>query len=452
MTNLWAGLRGLPREAWLLAAGILINRAGTMVLPFLVLYLTRSLQFSPRHAALAIMVYGIGAILTAPLAGRLADRVGPRRIVTASLFMSGALLLAYPLLRSFGSILLMTLVWSVASEGLRPASLTWMSDLVPKERRRAAFALTRLAVNLGMSLGPAVAGFVVQVSFSAIFILDAATSLLAGAVLMLATGSTLPHPVSGAPAEARETGAPPGSSDDAGAPAGPMADPLDTVPIADPVTAAATIPAAGTVPARDPVAAPPGPAYRDWRFLYFVVAILPVEIVFFQHHSMLPLFLVRDLGLRESSYGLLFTINTLLIIFIEVPLVTALSEWSYRRTLALGALLIGAGFGALALAQGFRSVALTVVVWTFGEMIFLPGSAAYAAEAAPAGRRGEYIGLYAMSFSTAFALSPWLGARVMEALGARALWVATLLAGSLSAFLLLRLREHPRSPRTAAAM
>src|SRR5262245_4901599 len=448
MTNPWAGLRGLPREAWLLASGILINRAGTMVLPFLVLYLTRSLQFSPRRAALAIAMYGIGAILTAPLAGRLADRLGPRRIVTASLFMSGALLLAYPLLRSFGSILLMTLVWSVASEGLRPASLTWMSDLVPKERRRAAFALTRLAVNLGMSLGPAVAGFVVQVSFTAIFVLDAATSLLAGAVLMLATGSTLPRPVSESAAAAPGTGAPPLSPDDA-APAGTAADPLDTIPVADATAAAGSVAAAGAVPAAGPVVVPPGPAYRDWRFLYFVLAILPVEIVFFQHHSMLPLFLVRDLELRESSYGLLFTINTLLIIFIEVPLVTALTEWSYRRTLSLGALLIGAGFGALALAQGFRSVALTVVVWTFGEMIFLPGSAAYAAEAAPSGRRGEYIGLYAMSFSTAFALSPWLGAWVMEALGARALWIATLLAGSLSAFLLLKLREHPRPPRAA---
>jgi MFS family permease len=431
VTNPWEGLRGLPREAWLLAAAILINRAGTMVLPFLVLYLTRSLSFPPRRAALVMAAYGIGAVLTAPLAGRLADRVGARRIVTVSLFVSGLLLLAYPLLRSYAAILWMTFLWSVASEGLRPASLAWMSEIVPREKRRAAFALTRLAVNLGMSMGPAAAGFIVLVSFTAIFLLDAATSLLAGALLVLVTG------------RGTALAAPPSAPRPGPAPAHP--DPETEDGAAEAARGAAGVRVAESAGANLS-------AHANARFLYFILAILPVEIVFFQHHSMLPLFLVRDLALRESFYGLLFTLNTILVILVEVPLVAALSDWSYRATLSLGAFLIGAGFGALALAQGFGGVAATVVVWTFGEMIFLPGSAAYAAEVAPPGRRGEYIGIYSMSFSGAFALAPWLGAQVMETLGPRPLWIATLLAGLLSAALLLGLRERPRAPRPAAAM
>jgi predicted MFS family arabinose efflux permease len=398
----WGQLRGLPRPVWVLWTAVLVNRSGTMVLPFLVLYLTRSLGLTPSRAALALAVYGIGAVITAPLAGRLADRSGPRRIVIGSLFVSAILLLFMPLARTLPSVLVMTLAWSVAGEALRPASLAWLTDLVPPDRRRAGFALNRLAVNLGMSLGPAIAGFVAQVSFTAIFVLDALTSLLAGALLLLATRPG-PH-------DAR--------------PAGDAA-------------------AAGAPDRRR--------AWSDPTFLYFLAAILPVQIVFFQHEAAMPLFLVRDLGLAEAAYGLMFTINTLMVIFIEVPLNAATSEWSYRRTLAVGAFLIGAGFGALGLARDVWSASATVVVWTFGEMILLPCTAAFVAEAAPPGRRGEYLGLYSMSFSTAFAVAPWIGARIMESWGSRVVWACSFAAGLLSVAMVLRLRAPAVAPITAGA-
>jgi predicted MFS family arabinose efflux permease len=94
--NPWRGLRDLPKEIWILAAATLVNRAGTMVLPFLVLYLTRTLGITPAHAALALTVYGVAALLTMPVAGRLSDRVGPLVVMKASLLLSGVLLLLFP--------------------------------------------------------------------------------------------------------------------------------------------------------------------------------------------------------------------------------------------------------------------------------------------------------------------------------------------------------------------
>jgi len=395
--NPYSSLRGLPREAWILCGAVLVNRMGTMVIPFLILYLTRELGVSPSRAALVMAVYGLGAVMTAPLAGRLADRIGPRRIVTVSLLCAGLMLLPYPWLRSYWAIVGLTFAWSVAGEALRPASLSWISGVVPPAQRRAAFALNRLAVNLGMSIGPAVAGFIVAHSFAAIFILDALTSIAAGGILFFATReASPPHLLS---------------------------------------------------PDAPPQAAPPPSrrALRDPAFLYFLLGCLPVQIVFFQHASTLPLYLVRDLGLTESIYGMMFTINTLLIILLEVPLNGATSEWSHRRTLALGALLTGLGFGGVGLVGSAAGVALMVVVWTFGEMILLPGSAAFAADAAPPERRGEYLGIYSMSFSCAFAVAPWLGTSTMELWSPRALWAATALCGVLSALLLARVRIA-RSP------
>ena len=180
--------------------------------------------------------------------------------------------------------------------------------------------------------------------------------------------------------------------------------------------------------------------FRDRRLLYFLFSVLPVFIIFFQHEAALPLFLVQDLHLPESAYGLVFTVNTILIVLVEVPLNLATARVPHRVMLPLGALLVGIGFGGMAVATGFWSIMATVVVWTFGEMVLLPTASTYMAEIAPAERRGEYMGLYQMTFSLAFALSASAGTAVLENFGGVTLWTGAFVAGCVSAALLSRLR------------
>lgn len=392
--NPWRGLRGLPKEVWVLFAATLINRTGTMVLPFLVLYLTQGAGFSPKQAGLALIFYGVGALITAPLSGRLSDRLGSLRIMKASLFFSGVILFVFPLAHSFAAILTITIVWAISNEAFRPANMASLTNFVAPEQRRAAFALNRLAINLGMSIGPAVGGFLIMASFNALFFVDGATSILAGLVLTFTTWRAKREP------EAREAKS----------------------------NHAAELPSERLR------------LLADGRLLYFLAAMTLIEIVFFQHQGAMPLFLVRDLKFSESVYGLLFTINTVLIILIEVPLNTAMSRWPHRQAMAVGAFLCGAGFGALAFASGFLGVALTVAVWTFGEMILFPSGSAYVADIAPAPQVGEYMGLYVMTFSAAFIISPWLSIIVLEQFGALTLWVASLAGGTLSAAMLWRIK------------
>lgn len=383
----WRELRHLPAEVFVLAATTLVNRTGTMVLPFLVLYLTRGLGFRPGEAGLILAFYGAAAVLAAPLSGRLTDRVGPRRILQVSLTASGATLLVFPLAQSFAAVASLTIVFALTNELYRPAALAVVSDFVPPERRKPAFALHRLALNLGMSVGPAVGGFLAQVSFPALFLVDGVTSLAAATLLALAPWR--PHV---ARHDTERSGA-------------------------------------------------AGNAFRDSRLVYFLLAIFPVALVFFQHASSMALFLVRNLSLPESTYGLMFTLNTLLIVLLEVPLNGATAAWPHRRSLALGALLTGAGFGALALAKGALGVAATVVVWTFGEMVLLPAMAAYVADISPPERRGEYMGAYTMVFSLAFGAAPALGTFALERFGPTLLWTGALALGLVSMALLARVTQ-----------
>jgi MFS family permease len=389
--NPWKGLQGLPREVWVLFVSTLINRMGTMVLPFLALYLTSTLGFPPARAGVVLAMYGIGALLTGPVSGKLSDRMGHLRMMQLSLFFSGVVIALIPLATSMALVCCIILLWSVVSEAFRPASLAIITGLVPPAQRKTAFAVNRLAINLGMSVGPALGGFLFVVSYHSLFWVDSATTVLACAILVFARWN---NPEEG-------TGHP--------APVHPL-------------------------PERRP-------AYRDARLIYFLVVLIPVVIVFFQHEASLPIYLTEDLKLAASTYGLLFTINTVLIIFIEIPLNIAMARWSHGRTLALGALLVGAGFGAMAFATDLPGVIGTVVLWTFGEMILLPGAANYMGDLASREQRGEYMGLYQMTFSFAFAISAWIGTTVLDMFGGVPLWLSTLGAGIVSAVLLYRVRQ-----------
>jgi len=406
MLKYWKDLRHLPRPVWIVAASQLVNRAGSMVLSFLVLYLTRERGFSPEHAGFILFLYGAGSIVSAPLAGRLADRWGTAPMMRGSLLCSGTMLLLYPLARSTGSIAAVTIALAMVTEAFRPAAMSFFAQMVEPARRKSAFAVYRLAINLGMAIGPAVGGILATISFRYLFLADGATSLAAG---LLLAAAMLPRRPRRPPQRAPEG--------------------ISTATRLRMATA----------------------AHADPRFLLFLSGVLPVTVVFFQHISSMPLFIVRDLGLPVSTFGLLFSLNCLLIVVLEIPLNAITAHWPHRRTLAIGAVLSGAGFGAMALARGFWGLAATVVLWTFGEMLFFPASAAYATDIAPDERRGEYSGVYTMVFSLAFAIGPWAGIFVLERAGARVLWGLTFVLGVVAAATFLRLppaRRHSEAEQT----
>lgn len=128
--NPWRGLRGLPQAVWILSATTLFNRLGTMALPFLALYLTRSRGFSASQAGLVLTVYGLAALLAGPLSGRLCDRVGAVRVAQVSLLLSGGTVIAFPFARSLGTVFAVAVIWALTNESFRPANLTLFSSLV----------------------------------------------------------------------------------------------------------------------------------------------------------------------------------------------------------------------------------------------------------------------------------------------------------------------------------
>jgi len=387
--NPWKSLRGLPAGIWMLSFSTLINRAGTLVVFFLAIYLIQGRGWSEKSAATALALSGLGSLLASPFSGPLADRVGHRRLLAWSLLSSALTVLGIPYLRSPLGLMALVFVWSALTQAFWPASMALITELAPPELRKQAFVLHRLASNLGIAVGPAVGGFLAKWSFPALFWIDGITTLLGLGILLLGVPKSPPQIHEGKPSLS---------------------------------------------------------AWSDRRLLGLLLALLPATLVFTQIHGSLPLWVSRDLGFGPRIFGLVFTLNTLLIVAFEVAINHGLSHWPHRRQLALGALLIGLGFGLTGLGNRMGLLALCVCLWSLGEMVLLPAASDAVATLAPQDRRGEYMGLYSLTWTLSMTLGPWLGLMGYTRMGAQGFWPLCGLVALAGALLMLRFR--PPSPRS----
>lgn len=381
-------IRALPRGVWILFAETLVNRLGTFVLVFLVLWLTR-IGWSAGMAGFAVSVYGLGGLVASLAGGWLADRLGRRRTIAASMFSSAAVVLSLPHARGVAAILTLAGLAGLTSELYRPAASGLLSDLIPAGHRVPGFALYRLAINLGHGIGPAIGGIVAERSFVWVFAADAATSVVAGIVALVA----LP--------EGRRS-----TRDE------------------------------------DPVGGFRGALAADRPFLLFLAATILVTLVAFQSTASFAL-QVRESGLTSVHYGLLMSLNGLLVVLFELPLVGWTRRLPPRPVMALGIALTGVGFGLVAWAETFAFFALTVVVWTMGEIVFTPVAAAHVGDMAPETLRGRYYGAWSLTHSVGIVFGPGLGT-ALYAVNPTGLWATCAGLGAVGTLLVLA------SPRAAA--
>ena len=380
--SLKENLQALPRGAWILFFGTFLNKFGTFVVPFLAIYMTR-LGYTVAQAGLPIASYGIGTLGACLLGGNLADRIGRRKTIVLSMFSAALAMLCLSQARGLPWIIVFAGVAGLTGELYRPASSALLADLVPAGQRVTAYAAYRMSFNAGWAFGPATAGLLAKKSFTLLFLGDAATSVLYGLVAWFA----LPAGLHGARS------------------AGSL---MDTYRVL-----------------RD-----------DRRLRQVVCACLVIGVVFVQVFSTMSLEITGS-GFSPVTYGMVISLNGLLVVLCELPLTTITKHYPARRVIALGFLLIGLGFASNLLARTLPLLLLTTTTFTLGEMISMPVAGAYVADLAPESRRGLYMGTYGMVWATAFVFGPTLGTYLF-AVSPAALWLSCGVLGIVAALLIVR--------------
>jgi predicted MFS family arabinose efflux permease len=386
--------RGLPERAWWMALVVLVNRCGSMVFFFLPLYLTTQKGYSVAGAGRMISLWGLGSLAGSYLGGWLSDRFGTRAVQVSSLAASGAgfILLGF----ADGTAVLAASIFAAAllSETFRPANIAAFVEVCGVEGRTRGFTLLRLANNLGFAVGPALGGiFAARGCYGCLFWADGLTSLAAAAVLLRLSGGGRQ------PEASRE------AADGAGSP------------------------------------------YRDGRLLVFLGLVFVVSLLFFQIFGVWTLYLKSVRGFDEGRIGLFMTVNALMIVFIEMPLMRRIERGDLLASIRSGTALVALGFALLPWMTTFGAVLLATMLWTSGEMMIFSPSSAWVAGRAPAGRTGTLMGLYSLTFSLALVVAPAAGTWSYSRLGPEAFWIAVGGTGFIASagFFLLH-----RSSRTAA--
>jgi len=374
-----ASYKGLSKEAWLLALVMLINRTGSMVIPFLSMYTSSVLGFSKHQIGIVLGCFGLGAMCGAWLGGWLTDRFGSFRVQTASLLLAVPVFLVLPQFRTFEGLAPMVFLLTLVAETFRPANSVSVARHARPENLTKAYSLNRMAINLGFSIGPALAGFLVMISYDWIFYGNALAAFSAAVVFVYFFKNRKPRTAAKPPISSGKTGK--------------------------------------KLPVRN------RNAYLDPPFIVFNIFCCLFSMAFFQLLTTLPLFYKEAKGMSESAIGLLLGFSGLVIVLFEMVLIHGVEKrFTARQIMIYGTAATGLSYLMLNAPLGIGWLYLSIAMLSLGEMLVLPFTATISASRATPGTQGAYMGFNSLAFAAANVFSPYLGTYTSEHFGYETLW------------------------------
>ncbi|MBL7718879.1 MAG: MFS transporter [Flavipsychrobacter sp.] len=365
---------GLSPAAWWLSLVMLINRSGTMVIPFMSLYLTQSLGYTMKHAGIVMSLFGVGAICGGYLGGKLADRFGFYTIQLAALAGGGILFMFLGQMRSFELICLFTFLLSLVNDAFRPANAMAIAHYSNEENRTRSFSLNRLSINLGWAAGGSLGGFIASKNYELLFWVDGCTNVGAALLLLLVLS---PRRNAHTPKKHERI----------------VRDKTQSV-------------------------------YKDKHYMIFIALTVLFAYCFFQLFTTQPVFFKKNLGLSEEFIGFTMALNGVLIGLFEMVVVHSIEgKRDMLSYMAFGTFVIALSFLIFNVLPGAAVLALlAMVLCTVGEIFAMPFMNTFWISRSNDNNRGQYAALLTISWSIAQVLGPGTGSLIADEYGFHALW------------------------------
>lgn len=365
--------KGFSREIWILTIITFINRAGTMVLPFLSKYLKEDLNFTYGEVGWIMVAFGCGSMLGSWLGGKLSDKIGFYKVMVFSLFTSGIFFFVLQYITSFWGLCFGMFTIMTLADMFRPAMFVSLGAYAKPENRTRSLTLVRLAVNLGFAAGPALGGLIIMgIGYQGLFWVDGSSCVIAILIFALLVKEKKKATQQDAHNSILEVAS----------------------------------------------------VFKDKVFWIFLFVSFVTAMIFFQLFTALPLYHSEQFGLSEFQTGLLMTLNGLLIFALEMPIVSYFErkQKGKLKIIFWGALMMGFSFYTLLIDFWAGMLIVSMILISIGEIFAFPFSNAFAMSRAPLGHEGRYMALYTMSFSLAHIVSSKAGLGIIADYGYQVNW------------------------------
>lgn len=379
--------RGFSREVWILTLVTFINRAGTMVLPFLTKYLKEDLHFSYEQIGWILVSFGLGSMTGSWLGGKLADKIGFYKIMLFSLLTSGFMFFGLQKIETYEGLLVGIFLIMAVADMFRPAMFVSLAAYSKPENRTRSLTLVRLAINLGFAAGPALGGLIIMhLGYKGLFWVDGTTCIVAILVFWILVKEKQKSTY------------------------------LDK---------------------KNPGEILTNSVFKDKAFWVFLLMCLITGILFFQLFTTIPLYHSEQFGLTELQTGLLLTFNGILVFFLEMPIVNFIEKRNINKlkVVVYGCFAMAISLFLLLLNFWVGILIIMMLFMTVGEMFAFPFANTFAMSRAPKGHEGRYMAIFTMSYSGAHILSGKTGMTIIDAFGYQANWLFMGTLGLIGVFL-----------------
>ena len=390
-----------PKQFWLLFFGMFIAMtAGTMIWPLMLVYVSKRLSMPLAQGASLITINAIVGVAFTFLAGPFTDKFGRKWIMVFGLAINAIGYIFLIWADSYAYFAILMVVTGFSNPLFRVGADAMLTDIIPEKQRLDAFALTRMAKNVGVSMGPAIGGILAGISYNISYISAASGMLIFGFLVIFFAKETLPAKIEKTPAIVV-------SSQPKGY--------LEMLKDKEFVT----------------------------MILFYSFGWIMVAIIWL----LLPVYANQEFGIRESQYGLIPAANGLMVIFFQLAVTKRTKRFHPLSMITLGMFLYAIGTGSVAFSTGFWGFMLSIVIVTIGELIIVPTSSAYVANRAHPEMRGRYMGIYNLTWSFARGAGPLLGGWLSDSFGPVSIWYGGFVIGTISTIGLLLLASYSARKR-----